>query len=700
MQFRSIQNRILVMTGIAMTTALVILILLNQYSGQQTQQLTISSSRAALQQEAWQKVSANARAEAATINQLLQKGLSYTQQMASALALQQQGKLPLDRQQATDLLKAQLNLEPQLYGAFAGFEPNGFDDQDAAFAGQTALGSDSQGRFVPYFYRDKEQIGTDLLLSIEKSDADEFGNPANDYYACPKREGRSCLIDPFKVDINGQQVLVSTITTPIMVAGQFKGVAALDLAVDSISRQAQSLNSNIYDGQGETLIISAAGVITGTSGDTSLLGSRADKLLGNQWQQYLKPEVQRQELDESFRISVPIMVPGMSRNWAIIVTLPYKVVLAGADQLESQLGDMNRAAMTQQLVGALIVLVLALATMLVIARSITGPIRQMVSLVNDIADGEGDLTKRLATRSVDELGELAKGINRFIDKLQGLLGDVLKTASEVNRHAGDTDRIARQTDTNLQHHQAEMEQMLTAVQEMSYVSQEVATHANNTADSAKQAQSAADQGKERFQQVIQSMHKVAAEAGKGAEVVEGLANDSAQITSILTVIQGIADQTNLLALNAAIEAARAGEQGRGFAVVADEVRKLAGNTQQAVQNTQELIEKIRQSSTNAVNAITQSQQLTHQAVSEADLAEEALGSIYKAISTINDMTYQIASAAEEQSSVSETVSGNLSKTNALANDIAQDATETAKASQALRQAADKLQQLLGQFRLS
>ncbi|WP_429061082.1 methyl-accepting chemotaxis protein [Aeromonas veronii] len=700
MQFRSIQTRILVMAGIAMTTALVILILLNQYSGQQTQKLTISSSRAALQQEAWQKVSANARAEAATITQLLQKGLSYTQQMASVFAQQQQGKLPLDRQQATDLLKAQLALEPQLYGAFAGFEPNGFDSQDASFASQTALGSDSKGRFVPYFYRDKDKVGTDLLFSIEKSETDSFGNPANDYYACPKREERSCLIDPFKVDINGQQVLVSTITTPIMVDGQFRGIAALDLAVDSISRQAKSLNSNIYDGKGETLIVSAAGVITGTSGDASLLGSSASKVLGNQWQQYLKPEVQRQELDESFRISVPIMVPGMSRNWAIIVTLPYKVVLAGADQLESQLSDMNQAAMTQQLVGAVIVLVLALATMLVIARSITGPIRQMVSLVDDIADGEGDLTKRLTTRSVDELGDLAKGINRFIDKLQGLLGDVLKTASEVNRYAGDTDRIAGQTDNNLQHHQAEMEQMLTAVQEMSYVSQEVATHANNTADSAKQAQGAADQGKERFQQVIQSMHKVAAEAGKGAEVVEGLAHDSAQITSILTVIQGIADQTNLLALNAAIEAARAGEQGRGFAVVADEVRKLAGNTQQAVQNTQELIEKIRLSSTNAVNAITQSQQLTHQAVGEADLAEEALGSIYQAISTINDMTYQIASAAEEQSSVSETVSGNLSKTNALANDIAQDATETAKASQALRQAADKLQQLLGQFRLS
>ncbi|MGY3870927.1 methyl-accepting chemotaxis protein [Aeromonas crassostreae] len=622
MQFRSIAHRILVMTGIAMTTALVILILQTQYSGRQTQQLTVDSSRAALQEEAWQKVGAEARAEAAAITQLLQKGLSYAQQLASVLALQQEGKLPLDRQQVIELLKAQLGLEPQLYGAFAGFEPDGFDGQDSAFTGQSAIGSDDKGRFVPYFYRDGASIGSDLLLSIEKGEPDEFGNPANDYYACPRQQGQACLIDPFKVDINGQQVLVSTITSPILAGGQFKGIAALDLAVDAINQQARRLNDNIYDGKGETLIISAAGVITGTSGDASLLGTRADTLLGEGWSQYLTPELQRQELDGAFRISVPIAVPGMARNWAIIVTLPYQVVLAGADRLEARLNEMNRAAMSQQLIGALIVLGLALLAMLVIARTITGPIRQMVSLVDDIADGEGDLTKRLNTRAQDELGALARGINRFIDKLQGLLGDVQKTASEVHRHAGDTDRIAGQTDRNLQSHQAEMEQMLTAVQEMSYVSQEVATHANNTADSAKQAQGAAD-----------------------------------------------------------------------------EVRQLARNTQQAVQSTQDLIEKIRHSSTNAVGAITLSQQLTQQAVSEADLAEAALASIFQAIATINDMTYQIASAAEEQSSVAETVSGNLAKTNMLANDIARDATDTAQASQALRQGAERLQHLLGQFRL-
>ena len=698
MQFRSIQNRILVMAGIAMTAALVILILLNQYSGQQTQKLTISSSRAALQQEAWQKVSANARAEAATITQLLQKGLSYTQQMASVFARQQEGKLPLDRQQATDLLKAQLALEPQLYGAFAGFEPNGFDGQDESFAGQSALGSDDKGRFVPYFYRDKESIGTDLLLSIEKSDPDEFGNPANDYYACPKREGRPCLIDPFKVDINGQQVLVSTITTPILVDGQFKGIAALDLAVDSISRQAQSLNSNIYDGKGETLIVSAAGVITGTSGDASLLGSRADKVLGNGWQQYLKPDVQRQELTDAFRISVPIAVPGMARNWAIIVTLPYKVVLAGADELARQLTDMNRAAMTQQLIGALIVLALALGTMLVIARSITGPIRQMVSLVDDIADGDGDLTKRLESRSRDELGALARGINRFIDKLQALLGDVQKTASEVHRHAGDTDRIAGQTDSNLQHHQAEMEQMLTAVQEMSYVSQEVATHANNTADSAKQAQSAADEGKVRFQRVIHSMHKVAAEAGKGAEVVEGLAHDSEQITSILTVIQGIADQTNLLALNAAIEAARAGEQGRGFAVVADEVRSLAGRTQQSTKEINEMLQRLQGGVKQAVEVMQASEARSQETVQEASHIASSLDSMVAAVGTINDMNIQIATAAEEQHAVSEEINKNLVAIQQIVSELTEASGESSTTTRALAGTGDKLRQLVSRFR--
>ena len=247
---------------------------------------------------------------------------------------------------------------------------------------------------------------------------------------------------------------------------------------------------------------------------------------------------------------------------------------------------------------------------------------------------------------------------------------------------------------------AQTQQMAAAITEMASTAQEIARNIQDTNSQVAQAKAHCQHTDKQLLDTERKITELATEAEHAFASAVALASESDRIGVLMGEIQGIADQTNLLALNAAIEAARAGEQGRGFAVVADEVRKLAGNTQQAVQNTQELIEKIRHSSANAVNAIQQSQQLTHQAVGEADLAEAALDSIFQAIATINDMTYQIASAAEEQSSVSETVSGNLSKTNALANDIAQDATNTAKASQALRQAAERLQQLLGQFRLS
>ena len=295
---------------------------------------------------------------------------------------------------------------------------------------------------------------------------------------------------------------------------------------------------------------------------------------------------------------------------------------------------------------------------------------------------------------------LAIASNTLRDFLASTTESLRLSSGNLNNASGELNQIASRMTLGINEQFERTDQVATAMHEMSATAQEVARHAVEAAHAADDADSSARQGGKVMESTIQTITGMRSEIANTAEVIRRLEADSGRIGKVLEVIRGIAEQTNLLALNAAIEAARAGEQGRGFAVVADEVRKLAGNTQQAVQNTQELIEKIRHSSANAVNAIQQSQQLTHQAVGEADLAEAALDSIFQAIATINDMTYQIASAAEEQSSVSETVSGNLSKTNALANDIAQDATNTAKASQALRQAAERLQQLLGQFRLS
>lgn len=350
-------------------------------------------------------------------------------------------------------------------------------------------------------------------------------------------------------------------------------------------------------------------------------------------------------------------------------------------------------------------LALVVALSVVLTRQIRDPLIMLARQAQRIASGDlgrGELQEWIRGNRFnrDELGQLGSAIDRMQGALAELVSEISGSVSQLSSAVEEVSAISEQSAKGMASQQGEVSQVATAMNEMQSTVNEVARNTTDAMGAAKQASRTSTQGNQVVRSAIGSIEQVSRQIEQAGSVVQQLETDSASISMVLDVIRGIAEQTNLLALNAAIEAARAGEQGRGFAVVADEVRKLAGNTQQAVQNTQELIDKIRHSSTNAVNAIQQSQQLTHQAVGEADQAEAALGSIFQAIATINDMTYQIASAAEEQSSVSETVSGNLSKTSALANDIARDATSTANASQALRQAAERLQQLLGQFRLS
>ena len=229
-------------------------------------------------------------------------------------------------------------------------------------------------------------------------------------------------------------------------------------------------------------------------GDASLLGSRADKVLGSGWQQYLKPDVQRQELGDAFRISVPIAVPGMARNWAIIVTRPIKGGAGGADELARQLTDMNRAAMTQQLIGALIVLVLALGTMLVLPAASRAPSARWSAWWMTSPTATTGSHQASGEPASGRAGGLARASIASSTSCRPCSGRAEDRDGSIATPGIPIASPARPT-TTCSIIQAEMEQMLTAVQEMSGVSQEVATHANNTADSAKQAQSAADEGR-------------------------------------------------------------------------------------------------------------------------------------------------------------------------------------------------------------
>ena len=463
--------------------------------------------------------------------------------------------------------------------------------------------------------------------------------------------------------------------------------APIEAALKRNKMQIEGFNSTIKDLQGELKDFDnnmghyVHGFVRDTTANEGVLA------------QYLALMKQQQTMREQSKqasqliVSIQNKLEGITAQSQQLMNASIKA----SDRVQTQ------STLTQGISIAIAIFV-AILVAFTLGKAIRRPLKELLRVLTEVT--QGDMTQRVGFKSQNEFGQLGSQINLLIQQMGDVLRQLSQASTQLNSAAHDNRHTTESVRADLEKQRQETASVAAAMTQMEASVREVAQAANQTLERVQDVEKASEMGRKVMAGNITTTHQLAGKLQQTGKVIGDVSAMSGQIGNILDVIRGIAEQTNLLALNAAIEAARAGEQGRGFAVVADEVRKLAGNTQQAVQNTQELIEKIRHSSANAVNAIQQSQQLTHQAVGEADLAEAALDSIFQAIATINDMTYQIASAAEEQSSVSETVSGNLSKTNALANDIAQDATNTAKASQALRQAAERLQQLLGQFRLS
>lgn len=346
----------------------------------------------------------------------------------------------------------------------------------------------------------------------------------------------------------------------------------------------------------------------------------------------------------------------------------------------------------------IIALIAGLFVAFLIGRSIANPIKSAVDAMNEIAEGDGDLTKRLDEEGKDEVAQLGMAFNHFAEKVREMVCQVSGSTSQLATAAEEMSMITSSTNEGVQKQQAETEMVATAMNEMTATVQEVARHATEASDAAQSADNETQGGKAVVQQTVSTINNLANEIEEATSVILKLESDSDNIGTVLDVIRGIAEQTNLLALNAAIEAARAGEQGRGFAVVADEVRTLASRTQESTQEIQSMIESLQQGSRNAVKAMESSQKQSQQSVEQALKAQDSLDAITESVTTISTMNIQIASAAKEQSNVSEEINQNIINISQVVETTAEGAQQTLTASHELANLANELQVLVGQFK--
>ncbi len=371
-------------------------------------------------------------------------------------------------------------------------------------------------------------------------------------------------------------------------------------------------------------------------------------------------------------------------------------------QFKNAIDDANSQASQMITVGVIMMVITVLAlfgTALPVVKGIDSSLGHIIRSLRDLAKEDGDLTVRIQTNSKDELGDLAFWFNSFMEKLQGVVKEIVNTALPLSSLAKDLHQLTDDTNRTIAVQRKAADQAKVAVDDMSNSVIAEASSANEASSAANDSNVAADRGQQTVGVTVNNIRQLASNVQEASEVILKLETDANQVGAVLDVIKGIAEQTNLLALNAAIEAARAGEQGRGFAVVADEVRTLASRTQKSTEEIQKTIEQLQSAARSAVQKMQQSTVQADQSVTSANQAGDSLQAITTSIRRIREMNQHIASATEEQQVMAGTIVGHVVDIVKHTEHTSQSAGHIAKASRELANLAQNLENIARLFRV-
>ncbi|MEB6606820.1 MULTISPECIES: methyl-accepting chemotaxis protein [Aeromonas] len=505
------------------------------------------------------------------------------------------------------------------------------------------------------------------------------------WYQNASKAGRLIVTAPY-VSVTMQQMVV-TLAEPVSHQGRVIGVAGADLSLDALIDEVLAMK---VQGEGYAMLLDRAGLIVGHPNKELALKQVAE----------LDPGLTGAALDAWSRDGelhganlngreVLLSVQGVPGTDWLLAMVMYK------DVLEAPL-----ATLLWQLVGLTLVLLLVFGALLIaMFNYLFADLGRVSKALAAIAHGEGDLTVQIATSSKDEVGLLAQNFNLFVTRLHGIVSRLRDVTIELAAQSRTQAAGAEARSQRVRQQQDEIVMVATAVTEMASATQEIAGNAEFAATTAGEAVSLAVAGQSQVGQSQRSITGLADEVSDASQTIHELDGHAQQISGILATISGIAEQTNLLALNAAIEAARAGEQGRGFAVVADEVRVLSRRTHDSTAEIQQMIEALQQTTRRAVGGMETSRRLAGTSVEDAESANQSLARINEAIGSISDMATQIAAAAEEQTSVTGEISRNTENIRHVSQALAEQAGEEAAQAAELKSLTERLEQEIGRFRL-
>lgn len=417
---------------------------------------------------------------------------------------------------------------------------------------------------------------------------------------------------------------------------------------------------------------------------------------GGDFVEYVYPKPGSDTLQPKLSYSAPIA----GTNW-FIGTGVY------IDDIEKDLALFSNSVWQQlytqiklAVISAVVLVILTSILMLWVAKRLARPMNAMLDTLNDIADGEGDLTRRLDIQGSDEIALLGAAFNRFTSKLQGIISAVADVTHQVSDSANSLSQQTQKTTQQLTIHNNETEQVVTAVTEMNSTANDVAENVTQVASATQLATQDSLLAQDNVSTSNTAITSLVGEVEQASGYMDSLHEQSQKIDHVLQVIGAIAEQTNLLALNAAIEAARAGEQGRGFAVVADEVRSLASRTQDSTLEIKVMLDGLHQFVAQAVSAMKTSQETSVHVMQSSTQISSSLSAVTDAVDAINDMTNHIATAATEQSSVTDEINRNMVNIRDVVSQLLESSHDTTQVSTDLSAAGTQLEALLRQFKLS